>query len=67
MPIIDMQRRLAETGRIRIGQQVAATKRDGTPTTRPSKLETFRITSANEKAIPRTCKEAEIIQQTDCS
>lgn len=51
MPIIDLQRRLHEAGRIRIGEQVAATKRDGSPTTRPGKLETFRFTSSNEEAI----------------
>ncbi len=40
--IIDLQRRLAEIGRIRIGQQVPA-GRNGK--TRPEKLATFRLTS----------------------
>ena len=38
--IIDLQRRIAEIGRIRIGQQVPSGKG-----TRPTKLSTFRITS----------------------
>lgn len=45
-PIIDIQRRLAETGRIRIGQQVASTNGK-----RPSKLEMFRLTSGSEKSL----------------
>jgi hypothetical protein len=39
--IIDLQRRIAEVGRIRIGQQVAA----GRGKKRPEKLTTFRLTS----------------------
>ena len=45
--IIDLQRRLAEIGRIRIGQQV--TTANGK--TRPAKLETFRLTSADRNRI----------------
>src|SRR4051812_33568268 len=41
MPIIDLQRRLTEVGRIRIGQKVA-TKNGGT---RPGKLDRLRFTS----------------------
>jgi hypothetical protein len=44
--IIDLQRRLAEIGRIRIGQQVPTGKG-----TRPAKLETFRLTSADRTRI----------------
>lgn len=51
MPIIDRQRKLHEIGRIRLGEQVAITKRDGSPGTAPKKLETFRFTSANKNAI----------------
>lgn len=47
MPIIALQRRLAEAGRIRIGQQVPT----GNGRSRPSKLEKFRFTSANAEAI----------------
>ena len=47
MPIIDLQRRLHEAGRIRIGERVAA--RGGK--TRPAKLETFRITSQSRRLV----------------
>lgn len=45
--IIDLQRRLAEAGRIRIGQQVPTDNGK----TRPEKLETFRLTSADPHRI----------------
>jgi len=48
MPIIDLQRRLAEAGRIRIGQQVPTGKNGRS---RPEKLETFRLTSADSHRI----------------
>lgn len=48
MPILDLQRRIAEIGRIRIGQQVANTKGRGT---RPVKLTTFRLTSSDRLRI----------------
>lgn len=47
MPILDLQRRLREVGRIRIGVQVAM--KNGK--SRPSKLDTFRLTSQDEAAI----------------
>lgn len=47
MPILDLQRRLREVGRIRIGVQVAM--KNGK--SRPSKLDTFRLTSQDEVAI----------------
>lgn len=47
MPIITVQRRMAEQGRIRLGQKVA-TARGGT---RPDKLDRFRFTSPNESLI----------------
>ncbi|ONI73107.1 hypothetical protein ALI144C_44980 [Actinosynnema sp. ALI-1.44] len=47
MPIIDLQRRLAEAGRIRIGQQVPT----GNGRSRPEKLETFRLTSSDQHRI----------------
>ncbi len=47
MSIIDLQRRIAEIGRIRIGQQVPT--KDGK--TRPAKLDTFRLTSADRVRI----------------
>ena len=44
--IIDLQRRIAEVGRIRIGQQVASGKGK-----RPTKLTTFRLTSPNRNRV----------------
>lgn len=46
--IIDLQRRLAEIGRIRIGQQVATSNGKGK---RPAKLTTFRLTSPDRNRI----------------
>lgn len=46
MPIVDLQRRILEVGRIRIGQQVQSGNK-----TRPSKLDTFRLTSPSRKLI----------------
>jgi len=45
--IIDLQRRLAEVGRIRIGQQVKSSNGKA----RPAKLETFRLTSPDRLRI----------------
>lgn len=47
MPIIGLQRRLREVGRIRIGQQVATSNGK----TRPAKLGTFRFTSRDQRVI----------------
>lgn len=48
MPLIDVQRRMRELGRIRTGEQVAV----GTSgKRRPAKLETFRLTSASKTLI----------------
>lgn len=47
--IIDLQRRLAEIGRIRIGQQVPT----GNGKTRPEKLATFRLTTPDRARIER--------------
>ena len=51
MPIINQQRRLREVGRIRLGEQVPITKRDGTPGTAPKKINSFRFTSSDEQSI----------------
>ena len=51
MRIVDVQRRLHEAGRIRIGAQVEGTRDDGSTYTRPAKLETFRFTSSNRDAL----------------
>lgn len=47
MSIINLQRRIAEIGRIRIGQQVPTSNGK----TRPAKLTTFRLTSADKVRI----------------
>lgn len=47
MPILDLQRRIAEVGRIRIGAKQG---------NRPSKLETFRLTSPNRKRVESAAK-----------
>lgn len=47
IPIIDLQRRLREAGRIRIGTQVATAKGG----TRPAKIDKFRFTSSDEQSI----------------
>jgi len=46
-PILELQRRLHESGRIRIGVTVPT----GQGKTRPKKLETFRITSQDKRAL----------------
>jgi hypothetical protein len=46
MTILQLQRRLAEVGRIRIGQQV-----NGNGKMRPEKLDTFRLTSSDKVKI----------------
>lgn len=48
MPIINIQRRMAELGRIRLGVKVATGK---SGKTRPSKLDRFRFTSPNQALI----------------
>jgi recombination directionality factor gp3-like protein len=53
MTIIDLQRRIMEAGRIRIGQQVP-TGTEGK--TRPAKLDTFRLTSADRIRIEQAAK-----------
>lgn len=52
MAIVDLQRRIMEAGRIRIGAQTA-TSNGGT---RPVKLETFRLTSADQRRIEQAAE-----------
>ena len=47
MTILQLQRRIQEAGRLRIGQQVPT----GNGKTRPAKLETWRVTSADKARI----------------
>lgn len=51
MPIITTQRRMAEQGRIRLGQKIAGKTREGKDYTRPEKLDRFRFTSPNQRLI----------------
>lgn len=53
MPIIDIQRRLHEAGRIRIGAQVPTSNGK----MRPAKLDTFRFTSADGRALSAIANE----------
>ncbi|HET7736428.1 MAG TPA: hypothetical protein VFK52_10660 [Nocardioidaceae bacterium] len=51
MRILDLQRRLREVGRIRIGQRIETTNKKGEPVQRPAKLEQFRLTSRDRVVI----------------
>jgi hypothetical protein len=53
MPILVLQQRLRELGRIRIGQKVATAKGG----TRPGKLDRFRLTSPSKELIERVAKQ----------
>lgn len=59
MPLLDLQRRLREIGRIRTGRQVPTSKGG----TRPAKLETFRLTSPSREAI----EAAAVLYGGECS
>jgi hypothetical protein len=50
--IIDLQRRIHEAGRIRIGQQITSSNGK----TRPAKLDTFRLTSPDRRRIADAAK-----------
>lgn len=49
--IINRQRQLAEQGRLRLGYTVAAKKKNGDPTTRPVRSETWIVTSHSEEHV----------------
>ena len=49
-PILDLQRRLVELGRIRTGDQVEY-QQDGKTKMRPRRLDTFRLTSASKELV----------------
>ncbi len=51
MPIINLQRRLREAGRIRIGESVPIESGRNKGKTRPERLEKFRFTSQDREAI----------------
>ncbi len=52
-PILDIQRRMREVGRIRIGEQVPNSNGKGT---HPAKLNAFRLTSQDEAVIRRAAE-----------
>ena len=51
-PLLDLQRRGQQIGRLRIGEQVSTGKKnnDGTDKTRPSRLATFRFTTQSRQS-----------------
>ncbi len=51
MPILDLQRRLVEVGRLRMGNQVPYKKKDGTTGHRAAKLDKWRITSRDQQRL----------------
>lgn len=53
VPVHELQQRMPEQGRVRMGVQVATGKvgRDGKPVKRPTKLKRFRFTSADKAAL----------------
>lgn len=56
MPIIDIQKRARELGRIRLGQQQAFTRKDGSTGTKPVKLDRFRLTSASKALLEKVAE-----------
>ena len=50
-PILDLQQRMMEKGRIRLGHKVTGVTKAGKNYTRPAKLETFKLTSADEATV----------------
>jgi hypothetical protein len=56
MPILDLQKRARELGRIRLGQQQAFTKRDGSTGTKPVKLDRFRFTGHSEALLAKVAE-----------
>lgn len=56
MPIITVQRRMAEQGRIRLGHKLTGTSKTGKTYTRPAKLERFRFTSPSQRLIEEVAR-----------
>jgi hypothetical protein len=55
-PILDLQKRARELGRIRIGQVVPTTRKDGSTGTRPEKLDRFRLTSNSKPLLDKVAE-----------
>ncbi|AIY17752.1 hypothetical protein GUY44_06965 [Pimelobacter simplex] len=56
MPILDIQKRARELGRIRLGQKQAFTRRDGSEGVKPVKLDRFRLTSASKPLLEKVAE-----------
>lgn len=56
MPILDLQKRARELGRIRLGVQETFTKRNGDEGTRPAKLDRFRFTGHSQTLIAKVAE-----------
>lgn len=56
MPIVDLQRRLVELGRIRTGDQVEFRDAAGRTRRRPRRLETFRLTSPRRDLVEEAAR-----------
>lgn len=56
MPILDLQKRARELGRIRLGQQQTFTRKDGSEGTKPVKLDRFRLTSASKALLEKVAE-----------
>jgi hypothetical protein len=56
MPILDLQKRARELGRIRLGVQETFTKRNGEQGTRPAKLDRFRFTGHSHTLISKVAE-----------
>lgn len=56
MPIINLQKRARELGRIRLGMKETFTKRNGEQGTRPAKLDRFRLTSASQPLLEKVAE-----------
>lgn len=57
MPILDLQQRITERGRIRLGTKVDGTRRDGSTYTRPAKSRTFLISSHDRTVVETAAAE----------
>ncbi len=56
MSIIGLQRRLVEVGRIRMGEKIEITKKDGSKGTRPARLDNWRLTSRDQLRLTAASK-----------
>lgn len=56
MPIINLQKRARELGRIRLGVKETFTRSDGSTGTKPVKLDRFRLTSASEPLLEKVAE-----------